>query len=36
MTKNIDIRKELEKVLMTYEKPSVYFKELKKENKLNK
>lgn len=34
MTKNIDIRKELEEVLLTYDKPSLYFKDLKNNNKL--
>lgn len=34
MTKNLDRKKELEKVLLTNEKPSIYFKKLKENNKL--
>ena len=34
MNKENKIRKELEKVLLTYEKPSIYFKKLRKDNKL--
>ena len=34
MKKENKIRKELEKVLLTYEKPSIYFKKLRKDNKL--
>lgn len=34
MTRDLDIKKELEKVLLTNEKPSIYFKKLKENNKL--
>ena len=34
MNKENKIRKELEKVLLTYEKPSIYFEKLRKDNKL--
>ena len=34
MIKDVDRKKELEKVLLTYEKPSIYFKELKERNTL--
>lgn len=34
MIKDVDRQKELEKVLLTYEKPSIYFKELKERNAL--
>lgn len=34
MTRDLDIKKELEKVLLTNEKPSTYFKKLKENNKL--
>lgn len=35
MTKDIDIKNELEEVLLTYEKPSIYFENLKNNNTLN-
>lgn len=35
MTKNINIREELEEVLLTYEKPSTYFISLKDDNNLD-
>ena len=35
MTKNINIREELEEVLLTYEKPSRYFISLKEDNNLD-
>lgn len=34
MIKDVERKKELEKVLLTYEKPSIYFKELKERNTL--
>lgn len=34
MTRDLDRKKELEKVLLTNEKPSIYFKKLKENNKL--
>ncbi len=34
MTKDIDIKNELEEVLLTYEKPSIYFNNLKNNNTL--
>ncbi|MCC3864476.1 MAG: HDIG domain-containing protein [Terrisporobacter othiniensis] len=35
MTKNINIQEELEEVLLTYEKPSIYFISLKEDNNLD-